>query len=79
MTQRERCAGGRFHVTTRVGDRTLVFRSRVQDPFVRATVHVGTWDILRALLRGRPVEVTVIVGGDRDAVDAVLANEGVTL
>lgn len=62
----------RFHVTTRVGDRTIVFQEPVLDPFVRTTVHVGLWDALRSLLRARPIEVTVIVGGDREIVNNVM-------
>jgi hypothetical protein len=55
------------------------FQSPVPDPFVRTTVHVGVWDALRALLRGRPVEVTVIVGGDAEVVNDVLELDSNTL
>lgn len=71
-TYDSRDTGDRFHVTSQIGDRTVEFQRRVPDPFARTTVTVGAWDALRALLRGRPVEVTVIVGGDREAVNDVL-------
>jgi hypothetical protein len=71
-TYDSRDTGDRFHVTTRIGERTVSFRDRVPDPFVRTTVHVGVWDALRFLLRGRPVEVTVIVGADPDVMNDVL-------
>lgn len=71
-TYDSRDTGHPFHVTSRIGDRTVSFQQRVPDPFVRATVNVGLRDALRALLRGRPIEVTVIVGGDRAVVNDVL-------
>ena len=71
-TYDSRDTGDRYHVTTTIGDRMLMFQRRVPDPFVRTTVRVGLWDALRALLRGRPVEVTVLVGGDRGVVTDVL-------
>jgi hypothetical protein len=71
-TYDSRDTGELFHVTTQVGDRTIEFQRRVPDPFVRTTVTVGFWDALRALLGRRAVEVTVIVGGDREAVNDVL-------
>lgn len=64
--------GDRFHVTTRVGNRTIEFQRRLPDPFARTVVRVGAWDAIRALLRLRPVEVTVIVDGDREVVNDVL-------
>lgn len=63
--------GPRYHVTTRVGDRTISFQKPIYDPFVSQTVHVGVLDLLRALIRGR-LKVVVIVGADRQAVDDVL-------
>lgn len=71
-TYDSRDTGHRFHVTTRVGDRTIGFQHRVPDPFVRTTISVGAWDALRALLRFRPIEVTVTVSGDPEAVNDVL-------
>lgn len=71
-TYDSRETGERFYVTTQIGDRTVTFRRRVSDPFVRTTVTVSLWDALRALLRLRRVEVTVIVGGDPEVVDDVL-------
>lgn len=71
-TYDSRDTGDRFHVTSQVGNRTIAFRQPIPDPFVRTTVHVGLWDALRALLRLRPVEVTVIVGADPEVIDDVL-------
>jgi hypothetical protein len=71
-TYDSRDTGERFHITTRVGSRTVAFQQRVPDPFARTTVHVGPWDALRALLRFRPIEVTVIVGGDTEVMNDVL-------
>lgn len=61
----------RFHVTTRVGDKTIAFQQPLDDPFVRHTVWLGWRDLLRGLLH-RELQVTVIVGGDRAVVDQVL-------
>jgi len=66
-----RQTGPRYHVTTRIGDRTITFEQRISDPFINTTVTVGWPDLLRGLLR-RSLPVTVIVGGDRDVVDDVL-------
>lgn len=70
-TYDSRQTGPRYHVTTRIGDRTVTFEERISDPFVNTTVTVGWPDLLRGLLRRR-LTITVIVGGDRDAVDDVL-------
>ena len=61
----------RYHVTSRVGDKTIVFEERLDDPFVRHTVVLGWPDLLRGLLR-RQLRVTVLVGADRDVMNAVL-------
>lgn len=71
-TYDSRDTGDRFHVTSRIGDRTIAFQERVPDPFVRTTVSVGIRDALRALLRFRPIEVTVIIGGDPEVMTDVL-------
>jgi len=70
-TYDSRTTGPRYHVTTRINDRTIGFETPISDPFVRQTVHVGTRDLLRSLFRWR-LEVVVIVGGDRDVVEDVL-------
>lgn len=62
----------RYHVTSRIGDRTTSFRQPLPDPFVRHTVHLGWPELLRGLLR-RGLSVTVLVDGDPDAVNAVLS------
>lgn len=63
--------GPRYHVTTRLDDRTIEFEKPIGDPFVRQDVHVGVRDLIRAVLRRR-LTVTVIVGGDRGIVDDVM-------
>ena len=70
-TYDSRQTGPRYHVTTRVDDRTVTFQRRITDPFVSTTVTVGWRDLLRGLLRRR-ITVTVVVGGDREVVDDVL-------
>ena len=74
-TYDSRETGPRYHVTTRVGDRTIEFQKPVDDPFVRQTVHLGLPDLLRGLLR-RHLAVTVLVGGDADVVNDVLELDG---
>lgn len=78
-TYDSRDTGDRYHVTAQVGARTIDFQRRVPDPFVRATVSVGFADALRALLRLRPIVVTVIVGADREVMDDVLELDHNTL
>ena len=63
--------GPRFHVTYRVGGRTIEHQQPIEDPFVRGTVVVGWRDLVRGLLR-RHLEVEVLVGGDRDIVEDVM-------
>jgi hypothetical protein len=70
-TYDSRVTGPRYHVTTRVGNRTIGFQEPLQDPFVNHRVTIGRLGLLRALLCRRLV-ITVIVGGDRDVVDDVL-------
>lgn len=70
-TYDSRETGPRYHVTTCVNDRTIEFQKPIGDPFVRQTVHIGTRDLWRALLRGR-LEVVVLVGGDRDVIEDVM-------
>lgn len=69
-TYDSRETGPRFHVTTEVGGHTVAFREPIPDPFVRTTVTVGKCALLRSLLRG--LTVTVTVGGDASAVEDVL-------
>jgi hypothetical protein len=71
-TYDSRDTSNRFHVTSRIGDRTIDFQRPAPDPFVRVTVSVGVWDCLRSLLRLRPVAVTVIVGADPEVANDVL-------
>lgn len=72
-------SGPQFHVTTYVGDRNVSFQEPIADPFVRSTVHVGWWDVLRQLARHRSVRVTVVVGGTRERVHDVLELDDQTL
>jgi hypothetical protein len=70
-TYDSRKTGPRYHVTTRVGDRTIAFEERTSNPFVRQTVTLGWRDLLRGLLH-RSLEVTVLIGADPDVVEDVL-------
>jgi len=70
-TYDSRETGPRYHVTTRIGDRTIEFQKRVDDPFVSHRVTIGWPDLLRGLLRRR-LAVTVMVGGDPDVINDVL-------
>lgn len=70
-TYDSRKTGPRYHVTSRVDDRTIAFEERVPDPFVRHTVTLGWRDLLRGLMR-RSLKVTVIIGADRDVMEDVL-------
>jgi hypothetical protein len=86
MTQRQsiqptydsRETGPRYHVTSRINDRTVTFQQSLDDPFVRHTVHLGWRDLLRGLLRRR-LAVTVIVGADPELMDDVMELDANTL
>jgi hypothetical protein len=77
-TYDSRETGPRFHVTYRIGTRTITFQQPTEDPFVRGTIALGWRDLLRGLVRGR-LEVSMIVGGDRDIVDDVMELDENTL
>ena len=77
-TYDSRETGPRFHVTTRIDDRTITFQDPIADPFVHTKVAVGWPHLIRGLLRGR-LTVAVIVGGDRDIVNDVLELDDNTL
>ena len=74
-TYDSRETGPRYHVTTRIAARTIEFEKRIEDPFIRHTVHIGWRDLLRGLLR-RQLDVEVIVGGDLDVINDVLELDG---
>lgn len=61
----------RYHVTTRLGDRTITFQEPLDDPFVRHDVTIGWRDLLRGLVR-RELLVTVIIDGDPETVRALM-------
>jgi hypothetical protein len=63
--------GDRYHVTTRIDNRTIALHEPVADPFVSHRVTVGWRDLLRGLARRR-LEVTVLVGGDSEIVEDVM-------
>lgn len=77
-TYDSRETGPRYHVTSRVDDRTIVFREPIEDPFVRHTVHLRWPDLLRGLLRRR-LSVTVLVDGDPDVMNDVMELDANTL
>ena len=64
--------GKPYHVSTRVGDRTVTFQEPLADPFACTTVVVSWRDALRELIHHRCLRVTVVVGGDRERVHNVL-------
>lgn len=77
-TYDSRETGPRFHVTSDVDGRPVVFQQPIEDPFIRHTIHICWRDLLRGLFRGR-LSVTVMVGGDMDVVDDVLELDANTL
>lgn len=77
-TYDSRVTGPRYYVTSTVDGRPVAWRQKIQDPFVRHTVHVGWRDLLRGLLK-RQLTVEVIVGGDKDICDDVLELDANTL
>lgn len=77
-TYDSRDTGPRYHVTTRIDDKTISFRQPAPDPFARTTVLVGWPDLLRGLLRRR-LSVEVIVGGEVDVINDVLELDANTL
>lgn len=77
-TYDSRETGPRYHVTSRIGDRTIHFQEPADDPFVRAIIYIGWRDLLRGLLKGG-LSTTVLVGADRAMVDDVLELDGNTL
>lgn len=66
----------RYWVTSTLNNHTLDFRKPIEDPFIRHTVRIGWLDLLKALVAGHGLIVTVSVGGDTEAVDAVLGLDG---
>jgi hypothetical protein len=77
-TYDSRETGPRFHVTTRIDDRTITFQQPIDDPFVRTTVRVSLLELLRGVLR-RGLTVEVITGGHPDVVNDVLELDDNTL
>lgn len=71
-TYDSRETGPRYWVTSTIDSKPVVFRERVEDPFVRHTIHVGWRDLLRALIARRGMKVEVSVGGDTEVVEDVL-------
>lgn len=65
--------GDRYHVSSWVDGKVVEFQKPIPDPFVRHTITVGfsLWDRLRNLF-SREMTVCVSVGGDHDAMEAVL-------
>lgn len=65
--------GPRYWVSSFAFGRTVQFRHPIEDPFINTTIHLGWWDLLKHLLRGRgEVQVNVQVSGDSDIIDDVL-------
>jgi hypothetical protein len=78
-TYDSRETGPRYWVTAAINGKTVAFRERADDPFVRQVVYVGWWDMLRALFRDRRVIVEVTVGADLTLMDDVLELDENTL
>ena len=78
-TYDSRQTGPAYHVTTRLGDRTVSFQDPIVDPFIHTAVIVGWRDALRELLRHRRLRVMVIVGGHPDRINDVLELDENTL
>ncbi len=70
-TYDSRQTGPRYHVTYKLDGRVITSRERLDDPFVRAVLHVSWLDRLKSLLR-RDMVVEVLVGADSEMVDDVL-------
>lgn len=70
--------GPRYWVTSDLNDRVVCWRQATEDPFVRHTVRIGWWDLVRGLFRGR-LTVTVLVGADTDLMNDVLELDANTL
>jgi hypothetical protein len=70
-TYDSRKTGPRYWVTTWVGDRLVESQKALDDPFVRHTVYLSVWDLLRGLLRRR-LTVEVLVGASPELMDDVL-------
>lgn len=77
-TYDSRETGPRYNVSSFVNDKPVSFMDPIDDPFVRHTVHVGLWDLLKAVCRGR-LKVEVTVGGDKGICDDVLELDANTL
>lgn len=78
-TYDSRETGPAYHVTYQIGDRTLTFQEPIDDPFVRGIVRVSRWEMLKSLLRWRPLKVCMIVGGHLDRMYDVLELDDNTL
>jgi hypothetical protein len=59
-----------YEVTSRVDGRVVGW-SRLDDPFIRHTVHIGWPDLLRAIFRRRLV-VKVAIDADHDTIRRVM-------
>lgn len=75
-TYDSRETGPRYHVSTRIGDRTTSLQEPIPDPFVSTTVTLGWRQVAGFLLRRQRPRVTVLVGGDRDVIEDVLELDG---
>lgn len=60
-----------YSVTTRLEPRTIEFRKPLDDPFVRHSVHISLWDLIKAVFRGR-LTVTMIIDADNETIFRVM-------
>jgi hypothetical protein len=62
-----------YTIRTTINDEPIgEFARSIPDPFVHHTVTVGWRDLLRAVLRGKPMRVEIHVSADSDTMTRVL-------
>lgn len=61
----------RYNITSRINNKTIRFQEPLDDPFVNHRIIIGWRMLLRAIFHGELL-VTVIIGADRETINAVL-------
>jgi len=70
-TYDSRETGLRFNVETRINGQAI--RNQIiPDPFVRTTIRLAFWDVVKAFLFERKLHIEVLVNGDEDIVEDVM-------
>lgn len=70
-TYDSRETGPRYHVTYKLDGHVITWQQRLDDPFVRAALHISWLDRLKSLLR-RDMEVEVLLGADPEVIEDVM-------